>query len=101
MSAGEIAEVEEEQDDSSDEAPDDDAEQECTSTGAAGNGVGSQFAYSSLSYLPADAGARRPDRLGLTYETWAEGCEPLSPACAIEFVALPTTWAQESNMGME
>ena len=66
-----------------------------------GNGVGSQFAYSSLSYLPTDAGARRPDRLGLTYETWAEGCEPLSPACAIEFVTLPTTWAQESNMGME
>lgn len=63
-----------------------------TAFSVAGEGIGSQFAYSSLTYLPAGAGARRPDQLGLAYETWAEGCEPQSPACAIDFVTLPTAW---------
>ena len=60
-----------------------------------GSGSGSQFAYSSLSFLPAKSGhggARDPERLGLTFETWAEGCRPFSPACAIDFVTVPTAW---------
>ena len=32
------------------------------------------------------------ERIGLTFETWAEGCQDYAPACAINFVTLPTVW---------
>jgi hypothetical protein len=59
-----------------------------------GSGEGTQFAYSSLSYLPgsSDGVGRAGDRIGLSYETWAPGCKPYAPACAVEFVTLPTVW---------
>eukprot|EP00037_Helgoeca_nana_P021397 m.215913 g.215913 ORF g.215913 m.215913 type:complete len:450 (+) comp25632_c0_seq1:187-1536(+) len=61
---------------------------------AIGETSASQFAYSSLSFLPSAAGNGAPtaDRLGLTYETWADGCEEYAPACAIDFITLPTMW---------
>ena len=59
-----------------------------------GDGNATQFAYSSLSYVPAAPGSAAPsaDRIGLSYETWAEGCQEYAPACAINFVTLPTKW---------
>jgi hypothetical protein len=61
---------------------------------AIGETSASQFAYSSLSFLPSAPGNGAPtaDRLGLTYETWADGCEEYAPACAIDFITLPTMW---------
>eukprot|EP01043_Picozoa_sp_COSAG02_P013950 COSAG02_NODE_566_length_20219_cov_13.531759_10_plen_134_part_00 len=32
------------------------------------------------------------ERIGLTFETWAEGCQDYAPTCAINFVTLPTVW---------
>ena len=59
-----------------------------------GSGNATQFAYSSLSYLPSKNQGSPPngDMIGLTYETWAEGCEEYAPACAIDFVKLPVEW---------
>ena len=55
-----------------------------------GSGSGSQ--RSQFKEKSGPGGARDPERLGLTFETWAEGCRPFSPACAIDFVTVPTTW---------
>eukprot|EP01052_Picozoa_sp_SAG31_P042030 SAG31_NODE_6546_length_1981_cov_2.579171_2_plen_194_part_00 len=37
------------------------------------------------------SGHRDPSRLGLTFETWAEGCADSSPACAIDSIDVPTS----------
>lgn len=59
-----------------------------------GDGDTTQFAYSSLSYVPAapNSGSPSADRIGLSYETWAKGCQDYAPACAINFLTLPTVW---------